>query len=139
VGSNTNSSNIGGGVLVTHFWKLFAVVVLALVTWAAYGNRRTWNSFRVTTETSGTPFQPVTSFIYHGFLSDRFTEQVKPAEVRLKGTGGTVDGFFYSADQEFVMLETIHPDKAEIETVLIPWENVLYVRMSRKERRDQNK
>jgi len=41
--------------------------------------------------------------------------------------GAQVAGYYFAADEEFIVLSTVNSERSETTTELIPWSNVAYI------------
>jgi hypothetical protein len=114
----------GASPLLAHFWKGFALLVAGIAVWAGTELVHAQRTVGVHHTGVGPPPREestlLRAFRYAG-------EQAEAATVTLK-TGGQVRGYFTGADEGFVILSTAFPQTKTAETVLIPWENVAYLR-----------
>lgn len=137
---NMNFGKTALGVLATQFWKLLAVVVLSLVVFTVHERWNFGDMFRFDATVNNSTHRDRTKSDRYSFFTWYGTDlQSKPAIVVLKNGAGTVEGFYHSADAEFLLLITVHKEKSETVRVLIPWENVLYIRTTGVDKPDTKK
>jgi hypothetical protein len=117
--------------MVLHFWKVFAIAVFGVAVWAAYqfdifGKT---HHLQVTTATGGRPIgEQAELLLWDATLGNG--EQIKPAVVTLKDGNSQVQGYFQRSDEQFLLLGTTIKPSGPVETVLIPWSNILHVRLT---------
>lgn len=120
----TPSAPPAASPFLTHFWKGLALLVVGIAVWAGTELAHAQRTVGVHHTGVGPPPREesvmLRAFRYAG-------DQAGAATVTLK-SGGQVRGYFTDADEGFVILSTAFPQTKTAETVLIPWENVAYLR-----------
>ena len=122
-------SGNGLHLLLDHFWKLFAVVMLAGILYLGQEALSNWNGLRAMSMTV-TNKQPRPDPYHLRYLKDK---QSRPGAVVFKNQSPAAVGYLADANEDFVVLGTVYKDESREETILIPWENILYIRMNLKE------
>jgi hypothetical protein len=122
--------------LAKHFWKVFSTVVLGLLVWGVYecspvGGTR---SFRVELANHEKP-----SYVEYLKTKLGSDKQVKPAVVTFKDGGQEIEGYFEASDDRFVLLAASFKADGRIETTLIPWSNILHIRLTTEKELAANK
>src|SRR5262245_57968151 len=128
------------GVL-SHFWKLFAITGLVAGVCAGYRvvPRRYATGQHTGQESSLTELtsdDDGTSRGQHGYrfrlMRDLIDRQSQPATIVFKNQAPAALGYLASVDEECVVLRSFYKDEAKEQTILIPWDNVLYIRLNTK-------
>jgi hypothetical protein len=121
----------------THFWKVLAAVGLCGSLWVLHAAvaGRFWNGARESThlETRGedddlTPRSPQ----HFRLMRELIDKQSQPATIVFKNQAPSALGYLASVDNECVVLRSLYKDEAKEQTILIPWDNILYIRLNTK-------
>ena len=121
------------GFVLDHFWKLVAVVVLAgafylgFQTLSAISNGFT---FLDKSMMEMRDHSVLDHFVLELYGKDK---QFRPATVAFKDKSPAVTGYVQDSYKDFLLLSTMYKDESREETILIPWVNILYVKMELKE------
>ena len=127
--SGPSQANTGLALVLVHFWKLFAVAALIAVVYVGHGAITALQDFRAM------------SLAVTNKRDDRLPQirldfrgkQTQPATIVFKNQAPAAIGYLADVDNDFVTLGTVSKDKGEQEIILIPWENILYIRINTKE------
>jgi hypothetical protein len=126
---------------LSHFWKIFAITSLVAGVYVGY---RVVPRHYATGEHDGqessltelTSEDDGTSRGQHGYrfrlMRDLIDRQSQPATIVFKNQAPAALGYLASVDEECVVLRSLYKDEAKEQTILIPWENVLYIRLNTK-------
>jgi hypothetical protein len=106
--------------LLAHFWKGFALLVVGLAVWGGHELAHAQRTVGIYHNGIGPPPKEGSPSL-SAFAS--LGEQSEPAVVTLK-SGSQVRGYYFTADEVFVVLRASFPKPKATETILVPWENV---------------
>jgi hypothetical protein len=121
--------------IFSHFWKAFAVLSLIAGVYVGVQFMPRWHhatedgATESPTQDDVAPRSPKTRY---RLISDLIDKQSQPATIVFKNQSASVMGYLASVDDECVVLRSFYKDEGKEQTVLIPWENVLYVRLNTK-------
>lgn len=123
-----------------HFWKAFAVLALAGGLWVLHDTLA-----RRGHDVADDPFQspqPQASRDDDGatrrtpqqfrLMRELIDKQSQPATIIFKNQAQSAVGYLASVDDQWVVLRSFYKEEAKEQTILIPWENILYVRLNTK-------
>jgi hypothetical protein len=65
-------------------------------------------------------------------MRDLIDKQSQPAAIVFKNQAPSVLGYLASVDDECVVLRSLYREESKEQTILIPWENILYIRLNTK-------
>jgi len=139
VSPNTAASKRGlRGLAAAHGWKMLAAAGLLGGVWACqvsfFGPLRVGAVDSARTESSDDVIDVASqrSPQHFGVVRDLIDKQSQPATIVFKNQAPPVIGYLATADQECVILRSLYKEEAKEQTILIPWENVLYIRLNTK-------
>jgi hypothetical protein len=120
--------NRGIAFLVAHYWKLFALLTVVLLSFFAFQvwdhHTRNFSRFNNLTGIRG-DYQ--LDFANH--FEPYMVGQMAIVTLRDKTS---IQGFVQGCGQEFLLLQTHFPDRSETETIAIQWDQIAYVRSTSK-------
>jgi hypothetical protein len=63
-------------------------------------------------------------------MRELIDKQSQPATIVFKNQAPSALGYLASVDNECVVLRSFYKEESKEQTILIPWENVLYIRLN---------
>lgn len=135
--SNAERSTTKGNVLLEHFWKLFAVVLLAGLLFESHEVLSQWDADRAMKLNLANRKELTDSNLRDSDLLNHFASGLKkqssPAHVVFKGQKPPVSGYLQEIGDKFVVLSTLYETESRVEDVLIPWDNIQFIRVHKSE------
>jgi hypothetical protein len=121
VGNNNRNQDM----LMQHFWKVFAVAVATCSLWLVYQFITSAESIldKQSIRATRRPYPSIPQLVMYLRNSE-----AEPASVYFKNQSPPVTGFIADSDHDFLILSSVSAKDSIEDRILIPWDNVLYIK-----------